>query len=96
VLNSKRRVAARRIKIDLFNVSDGRKPRPRRQLVFEFFDTLRWAFGQSFDPAVIKILDETNHLMPRCRALRKKPKTYALHVAADKKSPGDPVRHPVH
>ncbi len=82
--------------MDLFNVSDGRKSRPRGQVMLEFFDTLRRAFDQGFDPAVSKVLHKTNDLMPRRRALRKKSEAYALHVATNEKSPCDPVGHCVH
>ena len=61
--------------------------------MLELFDTLRRAFGQSFDPAVIKVLDETDDLMPRRCTLSKKPEAYALDVATDEKSSSDPVSH---
>jgi len=96
MFDSKRRVAARRIKIDFFYMSNRRKPRTCCQIVLESFDTLRRPFHQSFDPAVIKILHETNDLMPRRCALREKPEAYALHVAADEKSSRDLVGHCVY
>jgi hypothetical protein len=61
--------------------------------VLELFDTLGRAFRQSFDPAVIEVLDETDHLMSRRCALSKKPEAYALDVATDEKSSSDPVNH---
>jgi len=93
MFDSKRRVAAGRIQINFFYMSNRRKPRTCCQVVLELFDTLRRPFRQSLDPAVIKILHETNYLMPRGRALRKKPEAYALHVAADEESSRDLVRH---
>ena len=61
--------------------------------MFEFFDTLRRPFRQSFDSPIIEILHEPNHLMPGRRALRKKSVAYALHVAANEKSSRNPVAH---
>jgi len=61
--------------------------------VLELFDTLRRAFRQSLDPAVIEVLDETNDLMSRRCALSKKPEAYALDVATNEKSSSDPVSH---
>jgi hypothetical protein len=53
--------------------------------VLELFDTWRRAFCQSFDPAIIEVLDETDNLMPRRCTLSKKPEAYALHVATNEK-----------
>ena len=61
--------------------------------MLELFDTLRRAFRQSLDPAVLKVLHETDDLMPRRCALSKKPEAYALDVATNEKSSSDPVSH---
>ena len=61
--------------------------------MLELFDTLRRTFRQSFDPAVIEVLDEPDDLMTRRCALSKKPEAYALDVATDEKSSSDPVSH---
>ena len=61
--------------------------------MLECFDTLHRSFGQSLDAAVVQDLDVSDDLMACRRALRKETKADALHVAANKKSSRDLVRH---
>ncbi len=62
-----------------------REARPGRQIVLESFDAFGRTFRERLNPSVVEVLDIANDLMTGGGALRKKPKAYALHIAADKK-----------
>ena len=72
--------------MNLFHMLYRRKARPGGQVVLECFDTLRRPFSQSFNAAVVEILNKADNLMTRRGPLRKEAKAHPLHVASDEKS----------
>jgi hypothetical protein len=56
---------------------------PRRQIVLERLDAIRWSFGKCFDRAIGTVAHVAYHLMPRCRSLRKEAITNPLHVTSN-------------
>ena len=88
MLDAERRISARRIEVQFFDVIDAAKTRARREVMFKSFDLCRRAFDESFDAAVRKILHVSNDLMPRGCALREEAIADALHFAANQEAAG--------
>jgi hypothetical protein len=89
VLDAKRRIKAGRIEGQFFNVIDAAKTRPGGQIVLEGFDLRGRSFGESFHAAIRKVLNVTDDLVPRGRALCEKAIAHALDFAADDEASRD-------
>jgi len=59
--------------------------RPRRQIVFERFNSMLRSFSKRFDATIRTVAHVTDNLMPRGRALREKTITNSLHFSAYEK-----------
>ena len=91
MLDAERRIGARRIKVQFFDVIDAAKARSRRKIMFKSFDLCRRTFDKSL-PRPSKILHVANNLVPCRRALREEAIAHALHIAANQKASGDLAR----
>ena len=89
MFNSKGRILAGWIQIELFDVIDFSKSRAGGEIVLECFDLLCRAFDEAFDATVVQVLDIAEHLMSRGRALGEEAIPDALNISTDKKTPGD-------
>src|ERR1700752_110830 len=84
-LDSKCRIRPCRLQVYLFHLIDYRPLRPRREILFESFNTARRSLRPSFNTAIRTVAHVTHNLMPRRRSLRKETITYSLHVTFDQK-----------